>query len=120
MTDLSIKKIVLMAIAAVLIVCAALVFVAARKIYTPTEGIKISRYADRKGPLLVTDVQEDYTGLNGKSPLLKGVDSQIPNINRLIDIAAAVGWKCLHKADIRQQFITRLYRSTMKVCQDRT
>ena len=111
MTDLSIKKIVLMTIAAVLIVCAAFVFVAARKIYTPTEGIKISRYADPKKALLVIDVQEDYTGLNGKkSPLLKGVDSQILNINRLIDLAAAAG---MEVAYIRQifdnNFITRLF-----------
>lgn len=108
---LSIKKIALTSIAALLIVCAIFVFVTARKIYTATEGTKINRYADPKKALLVIDVQEDYTGLNGKkSPLLKGVDNQVFNINRLIDAAAAAGMEVVY---IRQIFdnnvLTRLF-----------
>lgn len=104
--NMSVKKIVLLSLAVVLVACAAFIFVTAKKNYTPTQGARISRYADPKKALLIIDVQADYTGIDGKKiPLLKGVENQIANINRLIDMAAASGMEVVY---IRQLFDNNL------------
>lgn len=106
---MSVKKIILISLALLVVVAAVLVYAAARKMYTPTEGAKIAKYAAPQKALLVVDVQEDYTGLNGRQPaLFKNVTGQINTINRLIDKASESGIKVVY---IRQvfcnNFITR-------------
>jgi nicotinamidase/pyrazinamidase len=99
---MSIKKIILITLAALVIVIVALVGIAFNKIYTPTEGKRIGAYPKPQKALLVIDVQEDYTGLRGKQPVpYKNVEEQIAAINRLIDHASITG---THVVYIRQIF----------------
>lgn len=87
---------------AVAVVIAALFFLTARKIYTPTTGERIAKYDNPAKALMVIDVQEDYTGVFGKQPpLFKNVDAQIKTINRLINNASKSGMKVVY---IRQIF----------------
>ena len=92
-------------------VAAILFFLGIRKIYTPTTGEKITEYDNPAKALLVIDVQEDYTGLNGRqAPLFKNVGAQIRIINSLIESSAGSG---MHVVYIRQifdnNFLTRKF-----------
>lgn len=103
------KKYVLISVAAVVVLIVIGTITIAKKIYTPTQGAKIAKYATPRKALLVIDVQEDYTGPKGKQPVLfKGVDAQISTINGLIDSASKSGMEVVY---IRQlfdnNFITR-------------
>lgn len=109
--NMSTKKIILISIALLVAVAAVFVYATARKMFTPTEGARIAKYADPQKALLVIDVQTDYTGLDGRQPaLFKNADGQINTINRLIDNASASGMKVVY---IRQvfdnNFITRTF-----------
>lgn len=108
---MSLKKILLISLALLVVVTAVFVYATARKMYTPTGGVKIAKYADPQKALLVIDVQKDYTGLDGrKPPLFKNVMGQISTINMLIDKATLSGMKVVY---IRQvfdnNFITRRF-----------
>lgn len=99
---MSIKKYALISLAVVVVLVAVAGFIVTKKIYTPTQGKKISKYPNPHKALLVIDVQEDYTGLKGKQPILfKGVEGEIATINRLIDSASESGMKVAY---IRQLF----------------
>lgn len=99
---MSIKKYALISLAVVVVLVAGVGFIVAKKIYTPTQGKKINKYTNPQKALLVIDVQEDYTGLKGKQPILfKGVEREIETINRLIDNASESGMKVAY---IRQLF----------------
>jgi nicotinamidase-related amidase len=99
---MSLKKYALISLAIVVVFVAAAGFVVVKKIYTPTQGKKISAYPNPRKALLVIDVQEDYTGLKGKQPVLfSGVEDRIATINRLIDHASKSGMKVAY---IRQLF----------------
>ena len=108
---MSIKKFLFIAITALLIICTVFVFIAVKKIYTPTKGSKISQYAVPKKALLVIDVQEDYTGLkSNKSPLFKDVDGQILKVNRMIEAAAGAEMEVVYIRQIfDNNFIARLF-----------
>jgi nicotinamidase/pyrazinamidase len=89
---MSLMKKILITLAVVVIVAAAFVFFAAKKIFTPTTGARIAAYSEPAKALLVIDVQEDFTGLKGKQPVpYKNVESQITNINKLIEKASQSG-----------------------------
>lgn len=83
---MSIKKYVLISLTTIVFLVAAGVIITARQLYTPTKGKQIGKYANPRKALLVIDVQEDYTGLNGKQPpLFKDIAGQIVAINGLIE-----------------------------------
>lgn len=108
---MSTKKYILISLAVVVMVIVIAAIAIAKKIYTPTQGQKISKYANPRKALLVIDIQEDYTGLKGKQPALyKGVEGQLETVNRLIDTASKSGMEVVY---IRQIFdnnlITRLF-----------
>lgn len=108
---MSAKKIVLIALAAVLVFAAAFIFTAFKKMLTPTTGVKISKYADPAKALLVIDVQEDFTGLKGKQPVpYSNAGGPIAAVNKLIDKASASGVLVVY---IRQlydnNFVTRTF-----------
>lgn len=108
---MSVKKYVLIFLVAITLIVTGAVIVVAKKIYTPTEGKRISRYVSPQKALLVIDVQEDYTGLKAKQPpVFKNPEAQIGTINRLIDSASKSGMKVAY---IRQvfdnNFFTRLF-----------
>ncbi len=99
---MSFKKCAVISSAVIIVAIAAFGFVVFRKIYTPTQGKKIAEYRNPQKALLVIDVQEDYTGLNGKQPVLfKGVEREIAAINGLIEKAGDSGIKVAY---IRQIF----------------
>ncbi len=99
---MSAKKYVLISLAAVAAIITIAVLFAAKKMYAPTQGRIISKYTNPQKALLVIDVQEDYTGLKGKQPVLfKNVGEQIAAINKLIDYASDSGMKVAY---IRQIF----------------
>jgi hypothetical protein len=99
---MSVKKTILIILASVVLLIVALVGIAFNKIYTPTEGKRISAYPKPQTALLVIDVQEDYTGLKGKQPVpYKNAEKQIAAINSLIDYASIRG---MHVVYIRQIF----------------
>lgn len=99
---MSAKKYVLITLVVVVAVIAVAVLSVAKKMYTPTQGKRIGSYINPRKALLVIDVQEDYTGLKGKQPVLfKNVEGQIAAINKLIDNASASGVKVAY---IRQTF----------------
>jgi nicotinamidase/pyrazinamidase len=99
---MSIKKYVLISLAAIVVLAAAGAIFTAKQLYTPTKGKQIGKYANPRKALLVVDVQEDYTGLNGKQPpLFKDAEGQIATINRLIEHASESG---ITVAYIRQIF----------------
>ena len=110
---MSLKKVIKYTVISIVVIAVVLgLFVGAvmKKMMTPTQGQKIAAYANPQKALLVIDVQEDYTGLKGKQPILyKNVEPQIAAINDLIDRASKAG---LRVAYIRQifddNFITRL------------
>lgn len=108
---MSAKKTIFLAFGVVGIIAALFIFATARKIFTPTTGERIGKYADPCKALLVIDVQEDYTGLKGKQPVpFKNAESRIAIINKLIDNAARSGMKVVY---IRHLFdnnlLTRLF-----------
>jgi nicotinamidase/pyrazinamidase len=107
---MSAKKIFLITLAVILIFAAALIFLTAKKMFTPTTGDRIGNYTDPGKALLVIDVQEDYTGLKGKQPVpYKNVDSQIAIINRLVDKASRSGMKIVYIRHLYENnLLTRL------------
>ena len=99
---MSMKKKVLISSAAIIVILAVIVFAIAKKMYTPTQGAKIAAYSRPQKALLVIDVQEDYTGLKGKQPVLyPNVEPQIAVINGLISKASKAGVRVVY---IRQIF----------------
>ena len=89
---MSLVKKILLGVALVVILFVVFVFYTMNKIFTPTIGEKIAAYAAPAKALLVIDVQEDFSGLKGKPPVpYKNVESQIANINELIDRATRAG-----------------------------
>lgn len=106
---MSLTKKILIALAAVIVLGGGFLFLAYRKMYTPTTGPKIGVYAAPAKALLVIDVQEDYTGVGGKKePLLENVDGQIAAINKLIEKAAASGTQVVYIRHLfDNNFITR-------------
>jgi nicotinamidase/pyrazinamidase len=99
---MSLMKKTMITAAAMILVVATILFFGMRKIYTPTKGDMIAEYANPAKALLVIDVQEDYTGINGRQgPLLNNVEAQIRAINTLIDSASRTG---MHVVYIRQIF----------------
>lgn len=108
---MTVKKYVILA--AVLVVALAVggVIVTAKRLYTPTRGQQIGKYANPRKALLVIDVQEDYTGLKGKKPpLFKNVEGKIATINGLIDHASGSGVAVVYIRQIfDNNFITRLF-----------
>ena len=107
---MSLKKYALISLAVIIGLVATAGFVVVKKIYTPTQGKKISKYPNPQKALLVIDVQEDYTGLKGKQPVLfKGVEGRIATINRLIDNASESGMKVAYVRQLfDDNFIVRL------------
>ncbi len=102
MRTMSFKKYALISSALIIVAIAAFGFVVVRKIYTPTRGKKIAEYQNPQKALLVIDVQEDYTGLHGKQPVLfKGAEREIATINGLIEDGEKAGMKVAY---IRQLF----------------
>jgi nicotinamidase-related amidase len=106
---MSIKKKLIISLLAVIVIIAVFVVFAAKKIYTPTQGVKISKYDNPRKALLVIDVQEDFSGLKGKQPVpLKNVGEQIAVINGLIDNASKSGMEVVYIRQIfDDNFITR-------------
>lgn len=107
---MSARKYFIISLGAIAVILAVIVVAVLKKIYTPTQGAKIAAYASPQKALLVIDVQEDYTGLKGKPPILyPNAESQIAAINGLIDKASKAGVKVVY---IRQIFddnvVTRL------------
>lgn len=99
---MSIKKKVVLSLAAIVVILVVIVFVVMKTFFTPTKGAKIAAYANPQKALLVIDVQEDYTGLKGKQPILyKNVEPQIAVINTLIDKAS--------KSDARVIYIRQIF-----------
>ncbi len=99
---MSIKKYVLISLAVIVVVLGVFVIITMKKMFTPTQGAKISAYANPQKALLVIDVQEDYSGLKGKQPVLyPHVEPQIAAINGLIDKASKAGVNVVY---IRQIF----------------
>ncbi len=96
------KKKVLISLLVVVVILAVIVFAIVKKIYTPTQGAKIAAYSKPQKALLVIDVQEDYTGLKGKQPVLyPNVEPQITVINETISKASKAGVRVVY---IRQIF----------------
>ena len=108
---MSAKKTILLSLAVLTIIAAVFIFATAKKIFTPTTGEKISKYADPAKALLVIDVQEDYTGLKGKQPVpYKNAEIQIAIINRLIDKASKTGIKVVYIRHLYDNnLLTRLF-----------
>jgi nicotinamidase/pyrazinamidase len=108
---MSLMKKIVMTIIVVMAAVGALVFLQARKIYTPTTGSRITGYKNPAKALLVIDVQEDYTGITGrKPPLLKNIESQVNNINTLIEKASKLGMQVVYIRQIYDNnFITRRF-----------
>ncbi len=99
---MSVKKYVVLSLAAIAVILAIIVFAVMKKMFTPTQGVKIAAYSNPQKALLVIDVQEDYTGLKGKQPVLyPNVGPQIAIINGLIDKASRAGVRVVY---IRQIF----------------
>ncbi len=105
---MSIKKFLLISLAVVVAVILIGAIAIAKKIYTPTQGQKISKYANPRKALLVIDVQEDYTG-QGKQPVLfKDAQKQITTINMLIGNATKAGMEVVYVRQIfDNNFVTR-------------
>ena len=96
------KKHILISLLVIVALAAAFVVIMAKKIYTPTQGTIISKYANPRKAILVIDVQEDFSGLKGKQPVpIKDAGGQIAVINRLIDYASGAGMEVVY---IRQLF----------------
>ncbi len=108
---MSVKKIILISLAVIVVVLGAVVMIGMKKIFTPTQGAKIANYAKPQKALLVIDVQEDFTGLKGKQPVpYKGAEPQIAAINDLIDRASKAGFKIAYIRNIYgDNFLTRLF-----------
>jgi hypothetical protein len=105
------KKIVLIALAVVVVFAAVFIFAAFKKIYTPTTGAKISEYTKPGKALLVIDVQEDSTGSKGKQTVpYPKAGEQIAVINKLINKASASGMQVVY---IRQLFDNNLIPRTL-------
>jgi len=104
------KKYILIFLAAIALIVAGAFLFAAKKIYAPTEGRRISRYANPQKALLVIDVQEDYTGLKGRQPVpFKNAEAQIATINGLIESASKAGMKVAYIRQVfENNFIVRL------------
>lgn len=91
------KKRILLSLLAVVALAAIFVVIMAKKIYTPTQGVKIGNYADPRKALLVIDVQEDFSGLKGRQPVpIKDAAEQIAVINRLIDNVSLSGMEVVY------------------------
>lgn len=91
---MSVKKVIVLSLAGVIVILGAFTFVFMKKMFTPTQGAKIAAYARPTKALLVIDVQEDFMGLKGKQPVLyKSVEPQIAAINGLIERATKAGLK---------------------------
>lgn len=96
------KKRILLSLLAVVALAAIFVVIMAKKIYTPTQGVKIGNYADPRKALLVIDVQEDFSGLKGKQPVpIKDAGEKIAVINSLIDSVSVSDMEVVY---IRQLF----------------
>ncbi len=105
---MSLKKIFLISLAVVAAVMVIGAMAIAKKIYTPTQGQKISKYANPRKALLVIDVQEDYTGPGRQPVLFKGAETQIATINMLIGNAPKSGMEVIYIRQIfDNNFITR-------------
>ncbi len=109
-THTSMKKYLLISLAAIVVVFGVFVVITMKKMFTPTRGAKIAAYSNPQKALLVIDVQEDYTGLKGKQPVLyPNVESQITAINGLIDRASKAGVRVVYIRQIfDDNFISRL------------
>ncbi len=103
------KKIIVLSLAAVVVLLGVLAFIITKKMFTPTQGAKIAAYAGPQKALLVIDVQEDYSGLKGKQPVLyPRVEPQIAAINGLIDKASKSGARVVYIRQIcDDNFISR-------------
>ena len=107
---MSVKKYVVITLAAIAVILTVMVVAVMKKMFTPTQGTKIAAYANPQKALLVIDVQEDYTGLKGKQPsLYKNVEPQIAAINGLIEKASKSGARVIYIRQIfGDNFISRL------------
>ncbi len=107
---MSVRKYVVISLAAIAVILAVIVVAVMKKVFTPTQGAKIAVYANPQKALLVIDVQEDYTGLKGKQPsLYNNVEPQIAAINKLIDKASKSGAKVIYIRQIcDDNFLSRL------------
>ena len=108
---MSLKVKIFITLAVVVVCAAAFVFATFSRIYTPTTGAKISKYADPQKALLVIDVQEDYTGLKGKQPVpFPNAAATIGVINKLIDKASASGFQVVYIRHLfDNNFLTRTF-----------
>jgi len=103
---MSVKKTVLILLTVLVVLVAAYTLITLKKIYTPTSGERIAEYAKSHKALLVIDVQEDFTGLNGKQPVpLPDSEKQIAAINRLVKYAVKSGMEVVY---IRQLYDNNL------------
>lgn len=104
------KMKLLITLAVVMVLGTSCIFLAFKKIYTPTTGAKISKYAAPQKALLVIDVQEDYTGLKGKQPVpYPNASDQITAINNVIDKASESGFQVVY---IRHLFADNILTRT--------
>jgi nicotinamidase/pyrazinamidase len=108
---MSTKKIIFLTAALLVIVASVFLFVTAKKIFTPTTGERIAKYAVPAKALLVIDVQEDYTGLKGKQPVpYKDAEGKIAIMNRLVDKASKTGMKVVYIRHLYDNnLLTRLF-----------
>ncbi len=105
---MSIKKFLLISLAVIVAVILIGTIATAIKIYTPTQGQKIGKYANPRKALLVVDVQEDYTGQSKQPVLFKDAQKQITTINMLIGNAPKSGMEVVYIRQIfDNNFITR-------------
>lgn len=99
---MSVLGYILISVIIIVVIVALYIIIFCKKIITPTQGKRIGEYENPRKALLVIDVQEDYTGINGKQPVpYKDVEEQIATINKLIDYASNSG---IEVAYIRQTF----------------
>ncbi len=107
---MSVKKYVVISLAVVVVILAVIVVAVMKKVFTPTQGAKIAAYANPQKALLVIDVQEDYTGLKGKQPIMyKNVEPQLAAINGVIHKASNSGARVIYIRQIcDDNFISRL------------
>jgi len=108
---LSKKKKILIVLALLIVLVAVYFAIGLKRMYTPTEGRMIDKYDVPEKAVLVIDVQEDFSGLNGRKPVpLQDVEPQIDAINRILENAAGSAMKVAYIRQVFENtFFTRLF-----------
>ncbi|MDD2897243.1 MAG: cysteine hydrolase [Desulfuromonadaceae bacterium] len=91
-------------IVTIVFLAAAMMF---RSMFMATNGKKIERYQNPRAALVVLDIQEGYSGTDGRQPVTAPpANGLIANVNRLIDFAPLAG---MEVAYIRQVFSNNFF-----------